>query len=112
MIGGGVHLGETSAKCAKREIAEETGIIAQAERLSSIVKNFFEENGNSHHNLEYYYIMKIIDAGKIKTSSDIGEELVFLPLDRLSEYDIKPAFIKNNINQMINGSEIIHVIAN
>lgn len=112
MVGGGVHLGETSAQAAEREIAEETGIIAKAERLAAVFENFFEENGRKHHNLEYYYLMKIVDDSALKASSDIDEELVFLPLENLSEYDIRPSFIKQNINEMINGNAVMHGVVN
>lgn len=36
MIGGGVHLSETSTSCIEREIAEESGIKAHAHHLTVV----------------------------------------------------------------------------
>ena len=47
MIGGGVHLGETSKNCIEREVYEETGIRAKVERLAVVCENFFKGNGGA-----------------------------------------------------------------
>ena len=40
MVGGGVHMGETSQACIEREVYEETGIHACAEHLAVVCENF------------------------------------------------------------------------
>lgn len=45
MIGGAVHLGETTEKCVEREILEEAGLKVQAERLAVVCENFFKGAG-------------------------------------------------------------------
>ena len=64
MIGGAVHMGETSDKCIEREIFEEAGIKVQAERLAVVCENFFkgvggEIDGFDCHTMEFYYLMKM-----------------------------------------------------
>ena len=58
ILGGGVHMGETSEHCIEREFFEETGIHAKAERLAVVCENFFRgEFGEDCHILEFYYLM-------------------------------------------------------
>ena len=64
MIGGGVHLGETSERCVEREVYEETGMKVQVERLAVVCENFFLGNGGDIdgldcHTLEFYYMVSI-----------------------------------------------------
>lgn len=113
ILGGGVHLGETSEHCIEREFLEETGIHAKAERLAVVCENFFRgEFGEDCHVLEFYYLMKA-EADVIencKHTSDIGENLVWLPIEQITEYEIKPDFIKKSIREIICGSGILHVV--
>ena len=113
ILGGGVHMGETSEHCIEREFLEETGIHAKAERLAVVCENFFHgEFGEDCHVLEFYYIMTAetdaIEHCKIK--SDIGENLVWLAVEQIPECEIKPDFIKNSIREIICKSEILHVV--
>lgn len=117
VIGGGVHLGETSEKAVEREFFEETGIKAKADRLAAVCENFFKGKGGSIdgldcHEIEFYYIMKTTDdvLPLCRNMSDIGEALVWLPVDKVKENNIKPGFIKECIHEIIGEKKIIHVI--
>lgn len=113
ILGGGVHMGETSEHCIEREFLEETGIHAKAERLAVVCENFFVgERGEDCHTLEFYYLMTAAaDAIEhCKSASDIGENLVWLPIQKIPECEIKPDFIKESIREIICGSEILHVV--
>ena len=117
MIGGGVHMGETSPACVEREVYEEAGIYAKADRLVVVCENFFKGSGGmveglDCHTIEFYYLMKIRedDPGECKDRTDEGEELVWLPIEELQENDIKPYFIKDCISEIINEDKIIHII--
>lgn len=86
ILGGGVHMGETSEHCIKREFLEETGIHAKTERLAVVCENFFRgEFGEDCHVLEFYYLMTAeTDAiENCKHTSDIGENLVWLPIEQI-----------------------------
>jgi 8-oxo-dGTP pyrophosphatase MutT (NUDIX family) len=117
MLGGGVHLGETSEKCMEREIFEETGIHAHIDQLAVVCETFFKDTDERFrnadcHNIEFYYRMKATDRelALCKDRTDEGEELVWLPIAQISQYNIKPSFIKNHIQEIIHQKHIIHVI--
>lgn len=115
MIGGGVHMGETSEECIEREFLEETGIKVQVERLAVVCENFFKGDGGSNdgldcHTLEFYYILKIEDDSASVKETDEGEALVWLPVDEIRDSDIKPSFIKSHIENIMNGKNVIHMI--
>ena len=45
MIGGGVHMGETSKDCIEREVYEEAGIHTCVDHLAVVCENFFKGIG-------------------------------------------------------------------
>ena len=117
MIGGAVQLRETTEKCVEREILEEAGLKVQAERLAVVCENFFKgaggaEDGFDCHTIEFYYLMKIHEdnAAVCKKKTDVGEELIWIPMEDIPDSDIKPSFIKKYINEIINSDRIIHII--
>lgn len=117
MIGGGVHLGETSEACIEREVLEEAGINARVDHLAVVLENFFKGiggiiDGLDCHTIEFYYYMKILDddLNLCKNMTDEGEELVWLPIEKIEESEIKPAFIKDHIHKIISEGQIIHII--
>lgn len=117
MIGGAVQLGETTEKCVEREILEEAGLKVQAERLAVVCENFFKGAGGVEddfdcHTIEFYYLMKIHEdnAAVCKKKTDVGEELIWIPMEDIPDSDIKPSFIKKYINEIINSDRIIHII--
>lgn len=50
------------------------------------------------------------DLNFCKNITDDGEELVWLPIEKIEESEIKPAFIKNYIHKIISSNQTIHVI--
>ena len=117
MIGGGVHLGETSEACVEREVFEETGIKACADHLAVVCENFFKGIGGTIdgfdcHTIEFYYYMKILDEdlSLCKKIADNGEELVWLPIEEIETSNIKPEFIKEYIHKILGERKTIHVI--
>lgn len=117
MVGGGVQLGETSETCIEREIYEETGMHTCVERLAVICETFFKGVGGTIdgldcHTIEFYYYMKVLDEDLklCKNKTDDGEQLVWMPLEEIASKEIKPAFLKENISNVINEKNIIHII--
>ena len=51
-----------------------------------------------------------IDLSSCKRATDIGEELVWVPIEEIENSNIKPEFIKENIYRIINERKTIHVI--
>ena len=50
------------------------------------------------------------DLKLCKSKTDDGEQLVWLPLEEIALQEIKPTFLKENINNIINEKNIIHII--
>lgn len=115
MIGGAVHHGETSKSCIEREIFEESGIMAHAKYLAVVCENFFKGRGGKIdgldcHTLEFYYFMEIENLDALKEKTDTGEELIWLTLDDIEKNNIKPAFIKERIREILNSKQTIHIL--
>ena len=63
------------------------------------------------HTLEFYYKMNVTEIPQPQRSkTDIGEELIWIPLDKIHEYDIRPSFIKQHAAGLINTKQPLHII--
>ncbi len=107
-VGGGVHIGERSAEAVLREICEETGESFEIERPLCLVENFFDGDGALEgldcHTIELYYLMKPSEKKEyskvsITTGGD-SEKMKWLPIDRIDEYDVRPAIVKQIIKDL------------
>ncbi len=115
MIGGAVHHGETSKSCIEREVFEESGIMAHAKYLAVVCENFFKGRGGKIdgldcHTLEFYYFMEIENMDHLKEKTDTGEELIWLSLEDVEKSNIKPAFIKERIHEILKSKQTIHIL--
>lgn len=97
-VGGGVHIGESSAEAVLREITEETGLAAEIERPLCLAENFFSGDGALEgvdcHTIELYYLLKPTREATMISTENSAEKLRWLPIDRLNEYDIRPSLLK------------------
>lgn len=96
---------------------EETGLNAHVDHLAVVCENFFKGiggviDGFDCHTLEFYYYMnvEIGDLSNCKTETDIGEKLVWLPIEDIKTSQIKPTVIKERISEILNSPNIIHII--
>ena len=117
MVGGAVRMGETSERCIEREIFEEAGLNARVDHLAVVCENFFKGiggviDGFDCHTLEFYYYMNVEneDLCNCKTETDEGEKLVWLPIEEVKTSQIKPTFMKERIYEILNSTNIIHII--
>lgn len=115
MIGGAVHLCEDSATCIEREVKEETGVDCKVIRSAIIVENFFKGSGGfvddkDCHVLEFYYIMDAPEDGQFKTSTDEGEELVWVPIEEIPDSDIRPMILREKLPEVLSGAPLMHLI--
>ena len=117
VMGGAIHICETSKECIEREIFEETGIKAQADRLVLITENFFSGAGGvidkcDCHTIEFYYLVNLTDeqVSSCKAKTDDGEELIWLPIKDLENYNIKPTFVKERINELLSTEHVLHIL--
>ena len=115
MIGGCVHIGETTKDCIEREIYEEAGIRAHATRLAVLCENFFKGDGGiidglDCHTIEMYYMLAVDDMTGFKEVTDDGESLLWVPVEEVKDSFIKPSFIPERIDEILSKEEIIHII--
>ena len=50
------------------------------------------------------------DLSVCKNKTDMGEELVWLPIEDIEKSSIKPSFISERINEIVNGKGTLHII--
>ncbi|MGX7104502.1 hypothetical protein [Globicatella sanguinis] len=48
----------------------------------------------------------------LPTETDLKEKLVWIPLEKIDQFNIKPDFIKNHIKTILSSNEIIHYVQN
>lgn len=114
MVGGRVHLGESSLEAAKRELKEELNIEVDNLNLINISENFFEWMGKKQQELLFVYKV-ILTSEYTITSKDefncLDSDEVFKWHDKATIENLicKPEIIKKLIFQ---DDEISHNIQN
>lgn len=97
-VGGGVHIDETAEDAVMREVYEETGVRYEIDRLAYISERFFK----NEHRLSFYFIMKSRGTQQLGVTSDT-EQMVWVPLDKLQNYDISPIWYKSELLNITEG---------
>ena len=115
MVGGGVHIWETSAECVERETFEETGAHCTAGRIAVVCESIFrgsdgEIDNKRCHVLEFYYRMNVPDDAVFNEANDEGEALVWVPVEDIPNADIRPAFLRERLAGVLAGEPLMHVI--
>lgn len=84
--GGAVELGESTEEAARRELFEETGLIADELTLFSVFsggqQHYIYPNGDEVHLIITMYLCKKYH-GKLRRQEEEVDELRFFPLDAL-----------------------------
>ncbi|MBQ9538352.1 MAG: DUF4298 domain-containing protein, partial [Treponema sp.] len=118
-VGGGIHLGEKSEDCVLREVQEETGVRYELDRLAAVCENLFigrekRLEGFNCHVIEFYYLMKSRGSRDLHCESfgwnKEQEELVWIPLEKLPETNIKPDFLKTRLPEILSSKDLIHIV--
>ncbi len=107
-IGGAVELGETVEQAAVREAFEETGIHYEIDRLAFVHENFFKRDdgmlkGLTCHEITFYFLMKSRGTKQLDSHSmtaGVPENMVWLPIDKLNEYEAYPFFFREKLKDI------------
>ena len=96
-------------------ILMHNSIRCKARRIAIICENFFNGKGGSIdgkecHELEYYYLMDVPVDSAASEKTDESEKLVWIPIEDFAKNDIRPAFLKEKLKEVIEGGPLIHVI--
>ena len=94
-IGGAIQVDEATEDAVVREIKEELGVASRAVQLAFIVENRFEQTGVHYHNIEFHYIVDLLEDAPLTMQEDAKPlPCRWLALEGLSTVDLKPAFLK------------------
>ena len=91
-VGGGVHIDETAEDAVIREVFEETGVHYEIDRLAYISERFYK----NEHRLSFYFLMKQKGTQDLNISNE-AEQMVWVPLTDLNQYEISPAWYKTEL---------------
>ena len=95
-IGGAIQVNERTEDAVVREVREELGVKAQAGQLAFVVENRFEEDGVHYHNIEFHYLVDLLEEAPLVMQEDTKQlPCRWIALDDLHTVDLKPAFLKS-----------------
>jgi len=105
--GGGLKKNEGLLDCARREIAEETGLEIEPVRLL-YVGDFF--NGERHV-VDTFWLGKVV-GGELKRRAEEIDSLQFFEIERLSEVPVRPPAMAERLIKDLRegfGSETVYL---
>ena len=97
LVGGTIEHGESSVETLERELFEELKLHLEIDKLAIINERFLQFNGKPFHEVQFYYLLKNCDninAIEGSNTDKTQETLHWLPIDKLTEYNVVPSFLK------------------
>ncbi|MFK7603639.1 NUDIX hydrolase [Deinococcus sp. SM5_A1] len=91
--GGNVAVGEDTAASAAREFEEEAGVKAGPLRLLAVMEHFFELNGESWHQVGFYYRMDApsqVPDGPFRQRDDARVVMDWVPIQQMNQLRVMP----------------------
>jgi len=86
--GGTPREGEGMGACARRELSEETGVSADPSRVAFVLEAMAP--GDSRRRLDIVFLATGLEPGAEPLAREPGVEPCFIPVDRLSELELRP----------------------
>ena len=94
-IGGAIQVNERTEDAVVREVREELGVKAQVGQLAFVVENRFEEDGVHYHNIEFHYLVDLLEDAPLTMQEDEKTQpCEWIDLDKLEDIRLVPAFLK------------------
>lgn len=94
-IGGAIQVGERTEDAVVREVKEELGVESKAGQLAFIVENRFEQDGISYHNIEFHYLVDLLEDAPLTMQEDEKRQpCEWIDIDKLEGINLVPAFLK------------------
>ena len=94
-IGGAIQVNESTEEAVVREVREELGVKAQAGQLAFVVENCFEQDGVSYHNIEFHYLVNLLEDAPLTMQEDEKRQpCEWIDLNQLQNIQLVPAFLK------------------
>ena len=99
--GGAVQVGEHSADAVRREVREELGIDCTVRKLAFVGEHLFTVHGIPNHRIEFHYLVEVEPETVPITTCEEEHRYpcVWLPLDSLADYPLKPKFLVHKLPQ-------------
>ncbi len=89
---------EATEDAVVREVKEELGVASKAVQLAFIVENLFEQAGVHYHNIEFHYLVNLLEDAPLTMQEDAKPlPCRWLALDDLYTVNLKPAFLKTTL---------------
>jgi 8-oxo-dGTP pyrophosphatase MutT (NUDIX family) len=106
--GGHIEFGETAAFALRREIQEEINIDIPEDNFTfaGASENFFEQEGKSHHEVNFFFRAEISLDKNIQSAE---EHIIFewVSFEEFSKTPILPTSLIPMLKKWITGSEVI-----
>ena len=94
-IGGAIQVDEATEDAVVREVKEELGVASKAVQLAFIVENRFEQAGVHYHNIEFHYLVDLLEDAPLTMQEDEKTQpCEWIDLDQLQNIQLVPAFLK------------------
>ena len=109
-IGGAIQVDEATEDAVVREVKEELGVASRAVQLAFIVENRFEQAGIHYHNIEFHYLVDLLEDAPLVMQEDTKQlPCRWIAFDDLHTVDLKPAFLKSALPEWDGKLRHIHL---
>ena len=94
-IGGALQVNEATEEAVVREVKEKLGVASRAGQLAFIVENRFEQAGVHFHNIEFHYLVDLLEDAPLTMQEDERQlPCRWIALNQLHTVPLKPGFLK------------------